>query len=76
MLIDLTNTKQVPPTRKQQIASEYPHLWSRKEAHAQRETLSRFALQTKENGSKHSCTQIGLHHWMLSPHNLSLPRTL
>jgi hypothetical protein len=77
MLIDITNTKkQVRPTRKQQIAFASPHLWSRTEVHAQRETLSHFALQTEVNGSKHNCIQIGLHHQMSSPRSLSLSRSL
>ena len=46
------------------------------EVHAQRETLSHFALRTEVNGSKHNCIQIGLHHQMSSPHSPSFSRSL
>ena len=68
--------KQVPPTRKQQISFGSPHLWSRREGHAQRVIWSHFSQQSEGSDSKHSCTQTVLHHQKSSPHIPSLLRPL
>lgn len=64
----------VPLEGTPQTASGSLRQWSGKEGHVQRETWSRAAQQTGENGSRRNCTQSDPHHLKESRHIPSSPR--